>query len=478
MNREHADPDEAVLFPGRSVPVIDEVDVLVVGAGTSGVAAAVAAARQGAAVMLVEKYGFPGGTAVAAPVATFQEGPKVQGEPVIRGIYGEVKNRLARYNSIHGECAGYEFGSAGLDQNGPRAKTGVFEPAMLQLVFLDMCEEAGVKLLLHSYLVDALLADGTIQHAVIVNKGGLSAVAAKQFIDATADGDLAIAAGAQAEIGRPTDGATQPPSLVFELANVDFERFDTADLKALWPLFTTEVPDVLVPRGRFMFQRLRAQGRLRFGAMTHVPYVNAADPADRTHIEVTGRRQAKSVMEFFRRHMPGCEQCFIAVLGVEAGIRETRHILADYVMTREDVLGARKFQDCVGCSTSFIDIHDPDGHGIRHEYLPRDDWFEIPYRALVTQGAKNLFTVGRAISCTHEALGALRTMPTGIMFGEAAGVAAALCARADIEAREVDVAQVQRALVEAGAFVGSAQPTVVAMNPMVGASAQGKQRSE
>ena len=476
MNRLGTDPDETVLLPERAVPVADKVDVLVVGGGTSGVAAAVAAARQGAVVMLVERYGFLGGTAVAAPVPTFQEGPKVQGKPVIRGLFAELKIRLAQHNAIQGESAGYEFNSAGLDLYGPKAKTGTFEPAMLQLVCLDLCEAAGVRLLLHSYLVDSLSVDRMIHHAVLINKGGLVAVAATQFIDATGDGDLAVSAGARAEVGRPGDGSTQPPSLVFELANVDFARLATADWDTLWSLFTTEVPDVLVPRGRFMFQRLQSQGRLRFGAMTHVPHVNAADPSDRTYIEVAGRQQATSVLEFCRRHVPGCEQSVIAAIGVEAGIRESRRILADYVMTREDVLGARKFSDAVGCSTSWIDIHDPDGHGIRHEYLPRDDWFEIPYRTLVTAGVKNLYTVGRAISCTHEALGALRTMPTGIMTGEAAGVAAALCARTGAEARNLDVTQLQRALVEAGAFVGSAQSAAVPAISAPGGSMQRKQR--
>lgn len=456
MNGEMTDNRETVLFPARPVPVAHKVDVLVVGGGTSGTAAAVASARQGAATMLVERYGFLGGTAVIC-VPHYQEGPKVRGEPVIRGIYAEQKARLAEYNAIRGEFAGLDLEPAGIvDRLGSyTASSGRFDPAMLQLVYLDMCEEAGVRLLLHTYLVDTLVTNGTVSHAVFVNKGGLVAVEAKQFIDTTADGDLAVAAGARAETGRPKDGLTEPPSLAFHLANVDLKKLESADLNALWPLFEAEVPGG-PPRGRIRFRRLETEGRLFFNQM-HILRVNAADPADRSNLEIIGRRQAKAVMEFFRRHVPGCEHCTIDVIATEAGVRESRRVIGDYVMTRADILGCRKFPDSIGCATTWIDMHDPEGVGCRHDYLPGDDWFEVPYRALITVGLNNLYTASRCVSSTHEALGGLRSIPVGIMMGEAAGTAAALCAREGIAARELDIIKLQQALVKAGVFIGSAQ---------------------
>jgi hypothetical protein len=277
-------------------------------------------------------------------------------------------------------------------------------------------------------------------------------------VDTTADGDLAAAAGARVEIGRPADGLTQPATLPFHLGNIDFAKMDTADWKALYRVYEEEMPEGRVPRGRFMFRRVERENRLVFTAMTHVARTNAASAADRTYIEVMGRRQAKGVMEFFRRHVPGCEECNLVFLGTEAGIRESRRVMGDYVITREDVLGARKFPDSVGASTSWIDVHDPEALSVLHEFLPPDDWFEVPYRALTTAGLANLYTAGRCVSCTHEALGSLRTIPTGIMTGEAAGAAAGLCAREGIQSREIENAKLQHALTAAGVFIGSAQP--------------------
>ncbi|MCL4535938.1 MAG: FAD-dependent oxidoreductase [Bacteroidetes bacterium] len=448
-----------VPYPARDLPVTHQVDVVVVGGGTAGVAAAVAAARQGADTLLVERYGFLGGTSVAAPVPVFQEGPRVRGEPVIRGIYAEQKARLAKYDAI-------VEGPAGVDLRYGRAwGNGFFQAPMLQLIYFDMCEEAGVRLLLHTYLVDAIVSDGRVTHLVFANKGGLVAVAAKQLVDATGDGDLAVMAGARSETGRPGDHLTQPPTVTFELGNVDVKRMEGVDWDALWPLFVAEAPEVTIARNCIFFEREAGEGRLRFGSMTHVPGVDASNPDDRTRAEIVGRRQAKAVMEFFRRHVPGCERCFVIQIGIEAGIRETRRIVGDYVLTRDDILGCRKFDDVVGCSTSWIDVHHPEGIGVLHEMLPRDDWFEVPYRALVSSGVGNVYTVGRCMSCTHEALGALRTMPTTIMTGEAAGAAAGLSALAGLEARKLDVGQLQQALAKQGVFLGSAQPKLAPLAP-------------
>jgi hypothetical protein len=459
------DTADTIEFPARRVPVGQRVDVLVLGGGTSGVAAAVAAARQGAQVLLVERYGFLGGTAVAAPVPRYQEGPLVMGERAIRGIFAEQKARLVAYDAHEGESAGIDTWSAGVRLSGSGSENGHFIPAMLQVVCMDMCQEAGVRLMLHTSLVDVIKDGNDIQAVVFVNKGGLVAVQAKQCIDATGDGDLAVAAGARFQAGRPGDGLMQPPTLAFYLANIDFARMDTADWPSLWKLFAAEVPEASAARGRFAVRRLEAEGRLHFPAMTHVPNTNAADPDDRTYIEVHGRQQAKSIMEFFRRHVPGCEACYIPEMGIEAGIRESRRITGDYVMTRDDILGGRKFEDSVGASTSWIDIHEPTGVGVRHDYLAKDDWFELPYRALVTAGVDNLYTVGRCMSCSHEALGALRVIPTGVVTGEAAGVAAALCARQGVSPREIAIKEVQGALVGAGVFIGTKQGIMTAPVP-------------
>ena len=308
------EPKDTILLPAQQVPVRYRVDVLVVGGGTSGASAAVAAARQGARTLLVEKNGFLGGTAVGGPVPMLQEGPLVRGEPVIRGIYAETKARLAKYGAIYGETAGIELRKS----NAIRA--GFFDPQMLQVVYFDMCEEAGVQVLLHTYLIQVVVAEGSLKQAIFVNKGGLMAVEAQQFVDATGDGDLATAAGARFEIGRPSDGLTQAPTVVFDLSNIDQEQLKTADWKALWPVFRAECPEVTVARGKISFRHLSNAGHIQF-MMCRRPGVNAVDPEDKTRAEISGRRQARAVMGFFRRHVPGAENCVVAMMSAEIGVR-------------------------------------------------------------------------------------------------------------------------------------------------------------
>lgn len=442
-----------ITLPAQDIPLARVADVLVVGGGTTGAVAAVAAARQGASTVLVEQYGFLGGTAVAAPVTYLQEGAKVQGQPVIRGIYLELKERLARFSGIDE--------GASIPRRSGFGELGGHNPAILQTVLLDMCQEAGVTLFLHTYFVRALTEKGKIRHAIFVNKGGLMAIEAKQFIDASGDGDLAAAAGAQFTIGRPEDGLLQPCTMIFQLANIDYEKIRSADWVHLSRLLEKECPEVVLPRKKFLLQQGR--GGLAFFQNIHVNDVNAADPDDYTRAEIEGRLAARSVWQFMRRRVPGCEECIIAGIGTELGVRETRQITADYVMTRQDVLGASKFPDSIGCSTAWIDVHHTEGISIRHEFLPRGEWFEIPYRALVTAGLNNLQTVGRCMSATHEAQSAIRVIPTLIMTGEAAGVAAGLCAQSSIGTRDLEVDKLQKALASVNAYLGSAQPPEVAI---------------
>ena len=156
------------------------------------------------------------------------------------------------------------------------------------------------------------------------------------------------------------------------------------------------------------------------------------------------------MLQFFRRNVPGCERCILAPTAAEIGIRETRRIVGDYMLTREDVLSGRKFEDSIGCSTSWIDMHNPEGMGVLHEFIVPDDWFEIPLRSLIVKGLDNLLVAGRCMSASHEAQGAIRQMPTCIEVGQGAGVAAALAAKNGVPLRELDMKTLQKELVAQG----------------------------
>lgn len=398
-------------------------DVVVAGGGVAGLAAAVSAARLGVTTYLIENYGFLGGSATAGLVGRFQAGPDVKGHPVIQGLYKEICDRLNNYEASRGD---------------------LFDPEMMKFVAFDLCEEAGVHLILHATVYKTDNQNGNIESLTMVTKQGPIKIKAKTFVDATGDGTVSALAGAQYEVGRKSDGLVQPMTLIFQLGNIDHERLKTADWDALSEIFRKEVKG-LAYRGRIFYYEW-VEGLLGF-VMSHVSKVNPLDVEALTKAEIVSRRQALSVYQFFRRHVPGCERCVIATSATEIGIRESRRIIGDYVLTREDVLSAKKFEDSVGCSTSWIDMHNPEGKGVLHELVIPDDWFEIPFRSILVKGFDNLLVAGRCMSATHEAQGAIREMPNCIAVGQAAGIAAALAVKEGTKLRNLDISNLQQILV-------------------------------
>lgn len=406
-----------------------QADVAVVGGGLAGVAAAVAAARRGARVYLVERYGFLGGTATGGLVGRFQAGPNVQNCPVIQGLYAEICERLSRYDALRGS---------------------LFDPELMKYVALDLCEDAGVNMLFHSLVFDVVSQNSQVKELRIYTKRGSRKIIASTYVDATGDGDLSALASAEVQIGRPVDHLQQPMTLVFQLGNIDHLRLQTADWDSLTDRFRQEV-NILASRGRIFFFQW-TEGLLGF-VMTHIAKHDGLDIEDLSHAEIASRRQALAVYHFFRQHVPGCERCVIATTANHIGLRETRRIIGDYVMTREDILMGRKFPDSIGCSTSWIDIHNPDGEGVLHELVVSDDWYEIPLRAITVKGFDNLLVAGRCISATHEAQGSIREIPTCILTGQGAGVAAALAAEQQIPVRALSYTHLASVLREQGVWL-------------------------
>ena len=412
-----------------------QADVAVVGGGLAGVAAAVGAARSGSTVYLIERYGFLGGAATGGLVGRFQAGPDVQNYPVIKGLYSEICNRLSNYDALRGD---------------------LFDPELMKYVAFDLCEEAGVNILLHSLVFDVKSKNSQVTELSIYSKRGTRKVFASTYVDATGDGDLSTLAGAQVQIGRVVDHLQQPMTLVFQLGNIDHQRLQTADWDQLTNRFRQEV-DILASRGRIFFFQW-TEGLLGF-VMTHVAKHDGLDIEDLTHAEIEARRQAYAVYQFFRQHVPGCERCVIATTANHIGLRETRRIIGDYVMTREDILMGRKFPDSIGCSTSWIDVHNPDGEGVLHELVVPNDWFEIPLRAITVKGFNNLLVAGRCMSVTHEAQGSIREIPTCILTGQGAGIAAALAAQQQVSVQKLPYPQLRAALLKQEVWMQNRPPS-------------------
>jgi len=441
-------------------------DVLVVGGGNAGCAAALAAARNGASTLLVERYGFLGGTATAAmvgPWMTFHSGE----ERIVGGIAQEIVERLAERGASPGHIH---------DASDYVATITPFDPEIHKALLFEMMREASVDLLLHAYFLDALRDDaGAVAGARFATVGGLREKRAKVTIDATADAYVAASAGVAVQQG-DAKGRVQPATLIFRLSHVDlaetarYLREHPEEMRTSLPV-EQRTPERLTAVAGFytLWERARARGDVSvqrelvsFFAtpypdevtvnMTRVVDIDPLDPDDLTRAEVESRAQVMELFAFFKRDVPGFANCRLSATATQVGIRESRRIVGVYTLTRDDVLQARSFDDAVARSAYPIDIHNPSGSGTTTQRLPPGAAYEIPYRCLVPASIDGLLVAGRCISTTHEALASTRLTPTVMTLGQAAGTAAAIATERKIQPRAVDAHELRARLARDGAL--------------------------
>jgi hypothetical protein len=442
------------------------IDVLVIGGGNAGCAAAIAAARHGAKTLLVERYGFLGGTATAAmvgPWMTFHSGSK----RIVGGIAQEIVERLVRKGGSPGHVR---------DSSDYVATITPFDPEIHKAVLFEMMQEAGVDLLLHAYFLRSLVRDGGVEGAVFATVAGEREYRAAFTIDTTADAYVAASAGVATQQG-DASGRVQPASLMFRLSHVDLSKTATyvrmhpdqmrTSLKAherVAPAMTAvaglynlwndalEHGEVSVPRELVSFFISPYPDEVTVN-MTRVTDVDPLDPDDLTRAEVAARGQVMQLLEFFRSRVPGFENARIAATGTQIGIRESRRIVGEYTLTRDDVLQARHFDDAVARSAYPIDIHNPSGSGTTTHRLPAGESYEIPYRCMVPAYVDRLLVAGRCISTTHEALASTRLTPTVMTLGQAAGTAAALAKQTGKRLRSIDTQALRSTLIHDGVLL-------------------------
>ena len=420
-------PVKRVVVPQTEIPVVSEVDVLVVGGGPAGVGAAVAAARNGAKTLLVERYGFLGGMATAALVAEFIK-PKSPAREM-DGIFAEVLTRLKELGGTG------KRGFIEIDW-GRICYVLAFSPEVLKHLLDTMMEEAKVELLYHTLGVDVIKEGATVKGLVVHNKQAAQAVLAKTIIDATGDGDVATASGAGFEMGRPQDNLQMAVSLCYRIGNVRL------------------APDAVVPAedGFFRYAKppkgyLTERDEERLIIPITALRVDATNARDLTRAEIEGRKKARKTVEWYRKEFPGYEDCHLIHTAVQVGVRSTRRIVGDYVLTEEDVLEGRKFEDGVAQASFYCDVFEPDRPVVTHRYLKKEgDWYQIPYRCLLPQGIDALLVAGRCISADYYAEASLRLMHTCMALGEAAGTAAALSIGEGISPRQLDSGRLCAAL--------------------------------
>ena len=424
-------------------------DIIVAGGGPAGVAAAVTAARMGAAVTLVERYGFLGGMATAGfvfPFMSYYAGDR----PVIQGVWGEMIARLQQYP--HGFKASTHLGM----------RHFCFDVEGLKQIWLDLCLEAGVQLRLHTWISDAMLdREGEappsqkmrrITGLVTHSKSGCEEIGAKLVIDATGDGDVAARAGAPFELGRPADGLMQPMTLHFRLANVEVARMPTREEINLLYDRDRQAGLITNPRETLLWFDTTYPDQIHFNT-TRIVKVDGTNRDDLTAAEIEGRRQTRELVGWITQTLPGFERAYLLATAPQIGVRETRRIIGEHVVTEEELLAETKFPDAIALCAYPVDIHNPAGTGTVMKHLPFGAYYSIPYRALLPLQVEGLLVAGRPIATTHEAHAATRIQAVASATGQAAGAAAVLALRDSQPVRAVNVTMLRETLRRQGALV-------------------------
>ena len=412
-------------------------DVLVVGSGSAGAVAAIAAARQGASVTLVERYGFMGGISTQV-LDTFYGFyiPGTKATKVVGGIPDEVARSLL------------DNGHALLRPNTYGAGQGItYNPEMLKVVWEDMAVGAGVRLLLHTLVVDTIVNGDVLRGVIAATKHGIISIEAPVIIDASGDADVAASSGVPFESAR--DQPVQSLTTTFRLANVDTDR--AVGKQRLHELMGEAAAEYDLPRREGSVHITPLAGVMATN-LTRVAGVDPTDPVELSRAEVEGRRQAVEYTRFLRDRVRGYESADIVALSTQIGVRESRRVFGEYRLTRDDVLAARDFDDAIARCGAPIEEHHSGGD-TRWEYLPDGATYGIPYRCIVPRDVDGLLVAGRCLSADHDAHASVRSMGQCMAVGQAAGIAAALAVAGRTSPRDVPVPVLQQQLREIGAVV-------------------------
>lgn len=421
-------------------------DLIVVGGGFAGTAAAIEAARSGVKVLLVDKYNCLGGAAANCLVNPFMNywtrDEKNEKKYLAGDLFLEIVEKLKESDALLEN-----------ERN--------FDEEILKLILNRMCIESGVVLLFNTTVTDVRVEDGRIVSLSALGKSKKLELVADNYIDATGDGELSMMAGCEYKLGRAADSLCQPMTLCFRMSGVDVEEYRKlrdrqggGEEPTINELYREYQKKGLIknPRENVLIFFSLHDSTLHFNT-TRIVKLDPTDPFDVTRAEIEAREQVFEMHKFLRDSFPCFKNSRVLSTALQIGIRESRKIVGEYTLTEEDILSLCRFDDAIAVSNYEIDIHNPEGAGTRIHRFAQGEWYEIPYRCLIPKGIKNMLVAGRCISSTHEAQASYRIMPYCCEIGQAAGAAMGLALRDGIEPRAINVKELQANLREKGFMI-------------------------
>ena len=451
------------LHYSREIPIEDGYDVVVVGGGPSGVAAAVAAGRLGRKVVLIEQTGCLGGLGTSGLVNVFM--PFADGEHTLMGGIG-----IEMLDAMYERAFLATTISPDIWQNGQR-RSVPFNGEGLKVVMDEFVERAGVEIRFFTSLIDVIVDGGAVQSLVFSGKERLYAMRAAFYVDATGDAILSDMAGVPSEVG-DEEGVTQAPTLCSAVANIDVERYERFRQETRrpgdWQLLIVPLQQAIAD-GVFAEPEMHLPGIFAFGEgygilnAGHIFGLDCLEDTDLTRGMILGRKKAQEYLAFYRNYVQGCEHLTHLSTASILGVRETRRIVGEYVLNVDDFVALRSFDDEIGRYNYSIDIHRSSPSMDDYEELIEEhtrsyrlgvgESYGIPYRSLVPLNVDNLLVSGRCISTDRLVQGSIRVMPCCVITGQAAGAAAALCCEHDVAARELDTDLLRGTLRDSGAYL-------------------------
>ena len=403
----------------------------VVGGGFAGVCAAIAAARRGVNVLLVEKTNALGGAACVNLVNPFMPySTSVDGKTkfLSRGIFEEITRELCGFDPEKGKNA------------------FTFDEELLKLILNRKCVEAGVDLLFGAYLSDCGRVDGKIKNITVSTVAGAIEIVSDYFIDATGDGVLFTLANCPYRLGRAADSLCQPMTLCFRAAGIDKKAFwaEKGEINRLYKQYRAE-GKISNPREDILTFDTVHDGVIHFNT-TRVVKLDPTNPFDVTKAELIAREQVYEVVGFLRDNFASCKNIKLLSTAIGIGVRESRMVDGEHILNELELKDCTRFEDSIALGNYDIDIHNPEGSGTSHYYFKAGEYYTIPYRSLIPKGMENLLVAGRCISATHEAQASIRIMPIVACLGEAAGAAVAVAEGGELN--KIDVKKLQKTLIE------------------------------